>query len=170
MLEDGSEIAIEKLSIGTHVLQRDPKTGSFQGARVEDVKRHTAPSLVCVQTCSGRKIWTTPGHFFYRADSASWASVEGALDQPNTRLRPGNQLLTHARTGKATEEVVGLTSKEGSAQVYSLTVGGLHCYFASGVLVHNACTQWWMGAATCGLAAGFASLVVGWASEKAMAE
>ena len=75
---------------------------------------------------------------FYRADSASWASVEGALDQPNTRLRPGNQLLTHARTGKATEEVVGLTSKEdkeGSAQVYSLTVGGLHCYFASGVLV-----------------------------------
>lgn len=47
LLEDGSEIAIEKLSIGTRVSQQDSKTGSFQGARVEDVKRHTAILGLC---------------------------------------------------------------------------------------------------------------------------
>lgn len=44
---------------------------------------------------------------------------------------------THAGTGSGSTRIRAILPLEGSVQVFNLTVGGSHTYFAEGVLVHN---------------------------------
>eukprot|EP00438_Fugacium_kawagutii_P011011 Skav220598 [mRNA] locus=scaffold2744:224836:226426:+ [translate_table: standard] len=162
-LSNGDQVPIQEVKVGTCLLRFDPETRTFAKALVEGVTKHLS-ILVGVETANGRHIRTTLTHPFYREDVHCWASVigQGCLD---SKLMEGSRLL---QVDLEHDMVTSVSRFEEKDLVYSLALGGCNTYFADGILVHNACMMWKLGAAACGGGGAAAGLAVGWAAEEGM--
>ncbi|MEV3855588.1 polymorphic toxin-type HINT domain-containing protein [Streptomyces sp. NPDC050095] len=135
LLKDGKTKPISKIKPGDQVEAGNPRTGRHQGVRkVTSQLVHRDSDLVDLTVRSARgkatSLHTTAGHPFWDETAHAWI--------PAAQLTSGHQLVT------ATDRhisVVDVTVRDGSADMYNLTVEQLHTYYVlagvTPVLVHN---------------------------------
>ncbi|MFB6711749.1 Hint domain-containing protein [Streptomyces sp. NPDC056237] len=125
--EHGSK-PIEDIRIGDRVWAEDPATGRRGLRKVTDLFRHTAPSVVAVDTGSTR-LRATPEHPF-------WVIGKGWTEAQS--LRPGDRLRS---LDDGATRVTSVARGAAPAEVFNFAVENSHTYFVGDakVLVHNAC-------------------------------
>ena len=116
---------IESLRPGDAVYSYDEKAGKVVESKVTAVHAHARQPYGTLTLGDGTRIGVTPNHRFH--SGGSWEAIG--------KLKPGSP-LTGMDSSSSVQGYEG--PKEGSvADVYNLTVEGLHNYFVNGVLVHN---------------------------------
>ncbi|WP_433230023.1 polymorphic toxin-type HINT domain-containing protein [Micromonospora sp. CA-248260] len=138
VLADGSNKAIEDITLGDEVLATDPETGQTEarkvvGLIVGDGHKNLVEVTVDTDGAKGDEsgsVIATDGHPFWVADLKKWV--------PATDLEPGQWLRTSAGTYVQIEAVRAFTPER---RVHNLTVEGIHTYYVlagtTPVLVHN---------------------------------
>ncbi|MFE9998442.1 ricin-type beta-trefoil lectin domain protein [Streptomyces avermitilis] len=131
LMADGTRKAIRDVREGDLVRATDPDTGRLWPEPVTDAFRHDTQHLMDISV-SGGLVTSTLGHRFFVADRG-WTTVSD--------LVVGDRLRTPDGTLRT---VTALRDRPGRAQVYDLTVDGLHTFFVQtrgqapeDVLVHN---------------------------------
>lgn len=134
-MSDGSENAIETLQIGDAVLAR---AGVKQVSTSIRALILPPPKRVYTLTFSdGNTLTLTDAHPI--STTHGWKSIEPkatAKENPSlvvSRLMWGD--VIHTLDG--TVQLASITPCKGKVQVYNITVGNPHTFYANGVLVHN---------------------------------
>ncbi|WP_230195997.1 polymorphic toxin-type HINT domain-containing protein [Streptomyces coriariae] len=137
LLKNGKTKAISEVEPGDEVAAAAPDTGKHKGSRtVTDRFVHEDDDLVdvTVRTDDGRTstLHTTSDHPFWNESLRTWT--------PASDLQRGHLLSTTVDTHA---QVIDVTERPGSGDMYNLTVDDLHTYYvladATPILVHNAC-------------------------------
>ncbi|NGO78156.1 DNRLRE domain-containing protein [Streptomyces sp. YC504] len=140
VLADGSTKNIEALKPGDKVLGTDAETGDTAARLVTDTRSHATgePLVTLTVDADGKngkaksgKITATAAHLFWLPDFGRWSKAGD--------LEAGMWL----RTGSGSwVQVTAVDVAHRPAQVYNLTVQGVHTYYVAAggtsVLVHNA--------------------------------
>lgn len=107
------------------------ENGEFVQRPVEAVSCRAGMRVFRVTTAAGRVVEATEDHPFFVG--GSWIETGS--------LAPGDQLLCAAQRGdcpyRESDSVAKVEDTGRTADVYDLQVGGTHCFFANGILVHN---------------------------------
>lgn len=140
VLADGSTKNIEALEPGDKVLATDAETGDTASRLVTDTRSHATDEPLVTLTVdsdgtSGKakpgKITATAAHLFWLPDFGRWSKAG--------ELEAGMWLQTGSGTWV---QVTAVDVAHRPAQVYNLTVEGVHTYYVAAggtsVLVHNA--------------------------------
>ncbi|GAA2786601.1 hypothetical protein GCM10010521_75520 [Streptomyces rameus] len=135
LLTDGTSKPINKVKPGDQVESGDPESGKHKGSRkvTATFVNHDDDLIdVQVEDLAGetRTLRTTSLHPFWDDTTHTWVQAG--------KLKPGHMLNT------ASDKHVRITAvkvRAGSADIYNLTVSGLHTYYVlagdTPVLVHN---------------------------------
>ncbi|MFE6888018.1 polymorphic toxin-type HINT domain-containing protein [Streptomyces sp. NPDC057694] len=135
LLKNGKTKPISKIKPGEQVEAANPQNGRHQGAREVAARLvHKDSDLVDlkVRGVAGKfkTLHTTAGHPFWDETAGAWV--------PAASLTPGHKLIT-AENRRVS--VVETTVRNGTADMYNLTVQQLHTYYVlagrTPVLVHN---------------------------------
>ena len=128
------ERPIESLHVGDTVLAEDPATGAVAAEPVQALIQDPVSDVLELRLSDGSTIRTTPNHPFWVDGNADFADAGW---RAAGELRAGDRLRS---AGNGIVEVVGLRYHVARAEVYTLTVAGLHTFFVGNarVLVHNA--------------------------------
>ena len=124
-MADGAVRTIETIGVGDRVLAYDGSAARVSQVDVQTVER--VRDLRFRTTTGGRRLATTDGHLFWRADGLWVAAAD---------LAPGDAVLLE---GRNVAEVLTNTTRTQLTTVYNLVVDGVESYFANGVLVRQGC-------------------------------
>jgi len=121
---------IDALEVGDVVLGFDTHTRSVTQSRVTHVLRSRATRVGRVEVDDRVIAGVTEEHPFYDPERDRWV--------PAKDLEAGAPvvLLDEGETRPTTLSAVAFADVE-PTEVFNITVDGVHCYFAEGILVHN---------------------------------
>lgn len=120
---------IEELKVGDEVLSYDVKTSTIKPSKITKVFKHQSKSFGELVLSNGTKLNVTKEHPFYNVDNKKYIKAE--------KLVAGDKLLFNKGGKTEVVTVIGYKKSTDKADVYNITVEGLHNYFANDVLAHN---------------------------------
>ena len=104
--------------------------------RVRDVMEYTVNWLVSIQVDNGTEIVCTPTHPFYVTAKQQWCSPQAKCMDGSDQLVVGDAVMTEK--GESVRIVsMELVHNEDGVRVTTLSVEGVHNFFAEGLLVKN---------------------------------
>jgi hypothetical protein len=129
-MADGTRRRIDSLREGDAVLSCNERDGSLQPGRVVKIERRVAPDHLALRlTGNGGETGVTGEHPVH----------SGGLWLPAKLLRVGSKVTClNGLTGEVVEtRIQSVSTDPHPADVYDITVGDCHTFFADGILAHN---------------------------------
>jgi hypothetical protein len=121
-LSDGTTKPIEQVQPGDEVRSYDTERGEFVAGKVVKIITRDVTEYLSVDG-----ILVTPEHPFWTVNRKEWVKAG--------ELQAGDILLKDNAGFHTVKYILGI--RGGPAEVFNMTVEGVHNYFAGGVLVHN---------------------------------
>ena len=135
-MANGDSKVIEDIRIGDRVMTYNLLKNSSESHRVRDVMEYTVNWLVAVRLDDGTEIICTPTHPFYVTAKQQWCSPQAKCMDGSDQLVVGDAVMTEK--GESVHIVsMELVHKEDGIRVTTLSVEGVHNFFAEGLLVKN---------------------------------
>jgi hypothetical protein len=132
-----STVPIELVKKGDSVVTWDMNAGRIDEDVVNKVSQKTVNSLCTISFRSGASVTCTPNHPLVTQSGLASAdpAMTKSLDNKDVeQLAEGSSVITL----DSTDEVVSISTREGSFEVYNLDdIGGENTFFADGICVHN---------------------------------
>lgn len=130
LMSDRSLKPISQIKVGEQVLGFDERRGRVTVAEVTHTQRHTQKHYIALSSADGSiTLKVTRNHPLY--SSGKWipaGDIHGG--QPVAALAPNDESLSATTLSQVADG-------GGVDDVFNLTVGGVHTYFAEGILAHN---------------------------------
>lgn len=141
IMTDGSLVNIENIQTGNQIKSFDLEKKEITVSEVQETKNFTRENYYLVKLNNGTILEVTGDHPLYTKKQfyEGWASLEPVQTQIKygmvvKQLDAGDFLFDYK---DSFIEIDDVELVESETQVYTITVGSTHTFFADGVLVHN---------------------------------
>ena len=135
-MADDTQTPIEKLQVGDRVWTYNLEKEAKEAHGVQAVMAFTVHSLVEMELGDGTSITSTPCHPFYVASKGRWCSAQPTDTNGFDKLSVGDDVL-NLKAQRVEIVAMRYVYRTEGVSVRTLSVEGVHNFFADGVLAKN---------------------------------